>query len=162
MEGVIMGHLETVRLVRANRGNAERLADISRRAFHTCFACGSPYDEPGGPPGYDSPQAHIRFMKYCHYYEIHYRGKLVGAVMVVRRSAEHCECTGLFVDPDYQNQGIAARAFDLLWERYPEARRWTVGTPACDVRTNHFYPKVGFKKIGADDSGGAWYERIIG
>jgi GNAT superfamily N-acetyltransferase len=154
-------HLQSVCLVRANPANATALADISRRAFHTAMDCGSPYDTPGGPPGYDSPTAHRRFMRECHYYEILYRGKLVGALMVVERGPDHCECTGLFLDPKVQNKGIAARAFELIWERYPQARRWTVNTQAWDRRTNHFYPKVGFQKVGDDGQGGVWYERII-
>ena len=154
-------HLKTVRLVRADPENATILANISRRAFHTAMACGSPYDKPGGPPGYDSPKAHLRFMWDCHYYEIHYRRKLVGAVMVVERAPDHCECTGLFVDPKVQNKGVATRAFELLWERYPKARRWTVNTQAWDLRTNHFYPKLGFQKVGDDGQGGVWYERAV-
>lgn len=156
-----MVDLESIKLLQAKASNAERLAELSKRAFHSAFECGSPYDEPGGPPGYDSPQAHRRFMKECHYYEIHYQDTLVGALMVFPRSPTHCECTGLFVDPDYQNQGIATRAFELIWHRYPNAKRWTVNTQEWDVRTAHFYPKVGFKKSTPDNHGGVWYEKII-
>ncbi len=157
-----MEHPEAVKLVLASESNAEKLADMSKRAFHTSFHCGSPYDEPGGPPGYDSPSAHIGFMKDCHYYEIYYQDILVGALMVLEHAGENCECTGLFVDPDHHNHGIATRAFELIWKLYPKAKRWTVNTQVWDVRTNHFYPKVGFKKIGKDGQGGVWYERITG
>lgn len=153
--------METVKLIRASEENAEKLAELSKRAFHTCLDCGAPTDKPGGPPGYDSPKAQRRFMKECHYYEIYYQSRIVGALMVFQRSLDHCECTGLFVDPDYHNRGIATRAFELIWDQYPEAKRWTVNTRAWDVRTNHFYPKVGFKKTGYDNTGGVWFERIV-
>ena len=72
--GEVAVEQQTIRLVKARAQHAAELADISKRAFHTDVHCGSPYDAPGGPPGYDSPRAHARFMKECDYYEI-LRGK---------------------------------------------------------------------------------------
>lgn len=150
--------MKAVTLVRASEKNAEELADISRRAFHTDLHVGSPGGE-SGPPGYDSPEAQVRFMNGCDYYEIRYGDVLVGAIMVLQKSAAHYECCGLFVDPEYHNRGIATRAFELIWTMYPHAKRWTVGTPAWNERTNHFYQKLGFVKAGVDGPDGIVYER---
>jgi GNAT superfamily N-acetyltransferase len=141
----ILELLESVRIVEASEENAERLADVSERAFHTDIECGSP--EKGGPPGYNSPEAQVSFMRGCDYYEIYYCDELVGALMVLRKEDQQYECCGLFVDPEYHNRGIATRAFELVWPRYPDARLWTVETPAWNTRTNHFYSKVGFVKV---------------
>ena len=153
---------QTIRLVKARTQHAAKLADISRRAFHTDVNCGSPYDTPGGPPGYDSPRAHARFMRECDYYEILRDKALVGAVMAIRRAPRQYECTGLFVDPDCHNQGIATGAFDLLWQEYPLAKRWTVRTPAWNARTRHLYEKLGFVLVGTDGRDGVIYERNCG
>jgi RimJ/RimL family protein N-acetyltransferase len=151
---------KAIRLVKARTQNAEKLADISKRAFHTDRDCGSPYDTPGGPPGYDSPRAHTRFMRECDYYEI-WRGKeLVGAVMAICRAPRQYECTGLFVEPEVHNQGIATRAFDLLWQEYPLAKRWTARTPEWNTRTRHLYEKLGFVLVGKERREGVVYERV--
>jgi RimJ/RimL family protein N-acetyltransferase len=151
---------QTIRLVKARVQDAEKLADISRRAFHTDVHCGSPYDTPGGPPGYDSPRAHTHFMKQCDYWEIRRGKELVGAAMAIRRAPRKYECTGLFVEPEYHNQGIATQAFGLLWQEYPLAKRWIVRTPEWNTRTRHLYEKLGFVLVGTEGRKGVIYERI--
>jgi hypothetical protein len=42
---------------------------------------------------------------------------------------------------------------------FPEARRWTLGTPLWNLRTQHFYEKVGYVKIGMEGSDGVRYEK---
>ena len=148
-----------VKLAKSRPQDAEKLADISKRAYHTDIDCGSPYSKPGGPPGYDSPLAQRRYMLACEYYKILYGGQMVGAVMVKRRAPRVYECTGLFVDPDLHNRGIATQAFELLWEMYPLAKCWRVGTPLWNVRTRYFYEKLGFVLVGTDGRDGALYER---
>jgi len=154
-----MGRVKAVELVKAREEDAEELAEISKRAFHSDVHCGAP--AAGGPPGYDSPAAQIRFMRGCDYYEILYDGGLVGAVMVLKKEEGHYECCGLFVDPQYHDRGIATRAFELVWAAYSDAERWTVGTPAWNARTNHFYPKLGFVKVGTDGADGVIYEKTM-
>jgi GNAT superfamily N-acetyltransferase len=149
----------TIRLVKAKAQDAEKLAELSKRAFHTDMFCGSPSETPSGPPGYDSATAHVRFMKACDYYKILRGTVTVGAIMAKRRAPRRYECTGLFVDPDLHNQGIATRAFDLLWQESPLAKRWIVGTPAWNVRTRHFYEKLGFELVGSDGQDGVIYEK---
>jgi hypothetical protein len=41
------------------------------------------------------------------------------------------------------------------------AKRWTLGTPAWNRRTRHFYKKVGFVEVGEDGHGGILFERRI-
>ena len=155
-----MAQLEAVQLVKAREEDAAGLADISKRAFHTDVHCGSPWGA-SGPPGYDSPEAQLRFMRGCDYYAILVGGVMAGAIMVLEKEDRHCECCGLFVDPEYHNRGIAARAFDLIWAIYPDVQRWTVGTPAWNTRTNHFYQKLGFVRIGEDGPDGVIYEKVV-
>ncbi len=156
---IIMEQLEFIKLVEAREEDANRLADISKRAFHTDVQCGAPGE--GGPPGYDSPKAQARFMKECDYYKILYEEIMAGAIMAIRRRRYHYECCGLFVDPEYHNRGIATKAFEVLWTRYPDAKLWTVETPAWNTRTNHFYTKLGFEKIGKIGSNMNYFEKVI-
>jgi hypothetical protein len=42
-----------------------------------------------------------------------------------------------------------------------KVKRWTLGTPAWNRRTRHFYKKVGFSEIGEDGHGGILLERKL-
>ena len=68
--GIKLEVFEEIKLLRAKEEDAERLAEISKRAFHSDIHYGAP--EEGNPPGYDSPKAQISFMKNCDYYKILY------------------------------------------------------------------------------------------
>lgn len=78
---------EEIKLVRAREEDAERLAEISKRAFHSDIHCGAPKEQ--GPPGYDSPKAQISFMKNCDYFKILYDDVIVGALMVLKKKDQH-------------------------------------------------------------------------
>ena len=106
---------------------------------------------PSGPPGYDSSTAHTRFMKACDYYKILVGTVPVGTIMAKRRAPRTYECTGLFVDPDYHNRGIASNAFEQVMTMYSDAQIWTLGTPEWNVRTKHFYEKLGFVQMKCEE-----------
>jgi GNAT superfamily N-acetyltransferase len=97
----------------------------------------------------------------CDYYKILCGDRILGAIMVLEKEGQCYECCGLFVDPEYHNRGIATRAFDLIWLKYPDAERWIVGTPAWNHRTRHFYQKLGFVKVGTDGPDGVVYEKVM-
>ena len=141
------------------RRDAETLARISERAFHTDVHYGSPGK--GGPPGYDSAAWQARVMRFGDYYKILADDRIVGGIIVFRKKTRQYEVGRIFVDADDQNQGIGTQAFAFLWETYPLAKRWTLGTPAWNRRTRHFYKKVGFVEIGQDEHDGILFERRI-
>jgi GNAT superfamily N-acetyltransferase len=145
---------------KARSKDAEALARASERAFHSDVHCGAPTPE-GGPPGYRSAAWQARMMRISDYYRIVHDGKIVGGIIVFRKGTREYELGRIFVDPDVQNQGIGTAAFEFLWETYPLAKRWTLGTPAWNRRTRHFYKKVGFSEIGPDGHGGILFERRI-
>ena len=153
-----------VTLSLANKEDAEQLAQISRRAFHSDVDVGAPGEE-GGPPGYDSPEFQTNLMRWCDYYKILYDGQIVGGLIVARKGSGHYECARIFVDPEYHNRGIATRAFELAWQMYPDAEIWTLGTPEWNVRTKHFYEKLGFVQVGWTKEEPEWrgrfYEKLM-
>jgi GNAT superfamily N-acetyltransferase len=100
-------------------------------------------------------------MKMADYYRIERAGEVLGGVIVFRRKPREYELGRIFVEPDYQNQGIGTETFELLWQEYPLAKQWSLGTPAWNQRTRHFYKKVGFTEIGEDGRGGVLFERAI-
>jgi len=53
----------------------------------------------------------------------------------------------IYVDPDVQDRGVGQEAMRLMFEAFPEARKWTVGTPSWAIRNQHVYEKVGFVRV---------------
>jgi len=161
-----------VTLEQARMEDATQLAEISKRAFHSDVHVGAPTkgedgspSEGGGPPGYDSPEFQARMMKVCRYYKIIYDGQIVGGLIASRRRPGHYELERIFVDPEYHNRGIATRAFEQVSTMYPDAEIWTLGTPEWNVRTKHFYEKLGFVQIGwtkdEPEWNGRYYEKLM-
>jgi RimJ/RimL family protein N-acetyltransferase len=144
---------------KARSGDADRLARASERAFHSDIDCGAP--GLGGPPGYNSAAWQSKMMRFGDYYAIEIEGQIVGGLIILRKGTREYEVGRIFVDPDFQNQGIGTEAFQFLWKQYPLAKRWSLGTPAWNRRTRHFYKKVGFTEIGEDGHGGILFERRI-
>ena len=93
--------------------------------------------------------------RMCKYVEI------MGGIIVFRKQAREYELGRIFIAPEYQNQGIGTYAFECLWQSYPMAKRWTLGTPEWNQRTRHFYKKAGFEELGGDRQGGVLFERVV-
>jgi RimJ/RimL family protein N-acetyltransferase len=150
---------------KARPSDAEALALASKLAFHEDVNYGAP-GPPGGPPGYDSAAWQKRMMGIGQYYTILASepgagSQIIGGMIVFRKATREYELGRIFLAPEYQNQGIGTQAFDYLWQTYPLAKRWTLGTPKWNRRTRHFYAKVGFTEIGEDAHGGVLFERKI-
>ena len=149
----------TLRFVKARPNEAGRLAEVSKLAFDYDIHYGAP--GPGGPPGYDSEAWQDRMMRMADYYKILAGTRIVGGIIVLRKGARAYEVGRIFVEPEFQDQGIGTEAFEFLWGTYPLAKRWTLGTPGWNQRTQHFYKKVGFVEVGTDRDGGVLFERSI-
>ncbi|MFX0124318.1 MAG: GNAT family N-acetyltransferase [Candidatus Hodarchaeota archaeon] len=151
-----------IKIERAEEKDAEELASISKRAYDSDIEVGA--SGPGGPPGYDSASSQQRFIRFMDYYKILLEKDIVGGLFT-RGGKHHRTLEGIFVDPPHHNKGIASRAMELLWEMYPNVRIWTLGTPEWNVRTRHFYEKLGFIQVGWEkgDSNrrGIWYQKIM-
>jgi GNAT superfamily N-acetyltransferase len=144
---------------KAKASDAAALASASEQAFHSDVHCGAP--SIGGPPGYKSAAWQTKAMRFGDYYTVLKDDRIIGGIIVFRKAPREYELGRIFVDPDFQNRGIGAQAFEFLWETYPLAKLWTLGTPAWNRRTRHFYRKVGFREIGEDAHGGILFERRI-
>ncbi|MHA1903221.1 MAG: GNAT family N-acetyltransferase [Candidatus Thorarchaeota archaeon] len=149
---------------RADVEDAEILTETCKRAYDSDSEVGAP--GPGGPPGYDSLEWNISRIKnrYLQYYNILKGDQIVGGFIVGDRGPGYQVCERIWVDPDYMRKGIGARTFELIWEKYPSADLWALGTPEWNVRSNPFYQKIGFVQIGTTHENtwnGIYYEKKI-
>jgi RimJ/RimL family protein N-acetyltransferase len=151
-----------LRFEKAKPEDAKALTQASGRAFDNDVNYGAPGK--GGPPGYKYDMWQIRMMSRGHYYKIILDegvALIIGGIIVFQNAFGDCELGRIFIDPEYQNQGIGTQAMAFLEQAFPEARRWTLGTPAWNLRTQHFYEKVGYVKIGTEGRDGIRYEKWI-
>ncbi len=144
--------------------DAEILTETCKRAYDSDSEVGSP--GPGGPPGYDSVEWNTSRIKnqYLQYYKILKGIDIVGGFIAGDRGPGYQVCERIWIDPDYMRKGIGKRTFELIWERYPSADLWALGTPEWNVRTNPFYQKIGFVQIGTTHEhiwSGNYYEKRI-
>lgn len=144
---------------KARSQDAAALADVSKRAFDSDVTCGAA--GPGGPPGYDSAAWQRKMVRLGDYYAMVLNGRIIGGMIVFRKAPREYELGRIFVDPEFHNRGIGAQAFEFLWTQYALAKRWTLGTPAWNRWTRHFYKKVGFSEIGEDAHEGILFEKVI-
>jgi len=139
-----------IELVQAREEDLEELTKICIRAFHTDIDCGAP--EVGGPPGYDDISYQRRVLERAHeYLKIVMDGSMVGGFLVLQDAEDEFYLSQLSLDPSCYRQGVGTRAMELMFERYPQARRWTTDTPAWNTRTRPFYEKLGFRNYKEED-----------
>lgn len=152
-----------IRFKEATSDDAEILAELSSKAFHTDAEVFG-FEQPGGPPGYDSPEFQNWAMRTLTYYKILYNEEIVGGIILDTGKLDHHILERIFVDPRYHNKGIATKAMILIFNEYTNVI-WTLGTPEWNARTRHFYEKLGFYQVGWDDGEpelgwrGIWYQR---
>ena len=86
-------------------------------------------------------------MRAGRYYKILVDRQIVGGLIVFPRAIREYELGRIFIHADFQNQGIGTQAMDFMFGEFPLAKTWTLGTPAWNRRTRHFYEKVGFEQV---------------
>jgi replication factor A1 len=154
----------TITLQRAEIKDADELTITCKRAFDSDSEFRAP--GPGGPPGVDSVEWNIRMIKHRHlqYYKILERENIIGGFIVGDRGPNYQVCERIWIDPAHMRKGMGTETFELIWEKYPSADLWVLGTPEWNTRTNPFYQSIGFVQIGKthDHSwDGIYYEKRI-
>lgn len=150
-----------IQLVPATEDDAGILALVSQRAYEQ--ACEQHEQDVWGPRGYKSAKDHLYYIEKLETYCIVYEEVVVGGIILSENGFEHKELVRLFVDPDFQDKGIASDAFNMLMELSP-AKAWTVGNPEWNKKTKGFLESNGFQKIGTINTDPAvtdWYRKEL-
>jgi ribosomal protein S18 acetylase RimI-like enzyme len=137
---------------RAAPADAEALVRVQMAAFHDDARL-YPGIEMGGPPGYDSVEVALEKIKQDIFYKIVADGQIIGTVIVMDKGAGHFHLDVICVDPAYHGRGIGAQAMQFI-EAVCPAAKWSLHTPGYALRNQHFYEKLGYVKMGAEDHDG--------
>ena len=127
----------------ASRAHARLLTAIQIESFAEQV---KQYDFP--PPGYDSVNHQIRWMKQHHYFEILCGEEIIGGAIVRQIDKDTAYILRIFVRSDWQNRGVGSRTMALLERRFPRITKWQLDTPYLSFQNHHFYEKLGYRRIG--------------
>jgi GNAT superfamily N-acetyltransferase len=150
-----------IQLIQATEDDAGILALVSQRAYeHASELYGK---EIWGPRGFKSVKDHIYYIEKLETYCILYMDVVVGGIIISENGYEHKELVRIFIDPDFQDKGIASDAFNIVMKLSP-AKAWTVGNISWNEKAKGFLESNGFQKIGTINTEPAttdWYRNEI-
>ena len=111
-------------------------------------------EEAGGPAGYDNGDFFRQWLFGAEAsvgWKFLLDGKVIGGMIVwVFESNENCLGV-IFIDPDYQDQGLGKEAIQWMEAKYPDTKVWRLETPEWQVKNRHFYGKTcGYKLVGQE------------
>jgi len=131
---------------------AERVPE-RQRSGRTAVQCGVVCRSAGGvggPSGYDSVDWTLWAMKTGIYFKILAGDKIIGGVILFDMHNRHFNLGRIFVDPDWQNQGIGSQAVCFVERTFRYIKTWSLDTPEWATRNHHFYEKLGYVKVGEE------------
>jgi len=109
--------------------------------------------ESGGPPGYDNGDF-FREWLLPHDESVGFKilagEEIIGGIIVWILPDGHNILGTVFVDPEYQDQGVGQRTWQFIERTYPETISWRLGTPAWATKNHYFYEKCGFVIVESD------------
>ena len=97
----------------------------------------------GGPPGHDTVESHVYWIKRHDYFKCVVGGKIVGGC-IVKKHRSHFELFGIFLDSGYIGRGIGSKFLQDVMKQYPAEALWILETPDYATRNQRFYERNGF------------------
>jgi len=120
--------LDNISFVKAFLEDAAELTAISIRAFHSDVSVGSP--EEGGPPGYNSINFHKKMIEESTlFYKIICGIRTIGGFWFFRKGSDTAYFARIFIDTEFQRNGVGIDFFEFLFKSYPAIKQWTLETP---------------------------------
>jgi len=145
----------------ATENQTGQLANISKAAFDTDITVGCPGI--GGPPNYDSEKWHMYMLKGKKLYAITADNQVIGGLLLFRDGQDRSNMNlgRIFIDPLYHRKGYGIEAMSMLEKIFPEITKWTLETPAWNIRTKNFYKKIGFIEMKSE-GGSVYFQKRLG
>ena len=128
--------------------DVDTMINISNEAFYEDYVTYGEY------PGYNrTRESMLQTIHETDAY-IFYNGKIPVATVTVRERENACYYIGtLCVIPEYQHKGIGRLALQKVREMYPQAKTFTLKTPADKIRNIEFYERQGYKIVSENMDG---------
>lgn len=107
----------------------------------------------GGPPGYNNGDFFRQWLlpyQESVGYKVSSGDSLIGGIIVWILPEGHNILGTIFVDPDWQDQGIGQRIWAFIKQTCPDAKSWRLGTPPWAIKNHYFYERCGFLRVDED------------
>jgi GNAT superfamily N-acetyltransferase len=115
--------------------------------------------ERGGPEGYDNGDFFHKWLfgyKETNGYKVLCQGHVIGGIIVWILPERHNILGTVFIDSDFQDQGVGTQAWQFIESRYPDTKSWRLSTPKWATKNHYFYEtKCGFQRVEKDSILGA-------
>ncbi|WP_404469760.1 GNAT family N-acetyltransferase [Sutcliffiella horikoshii] len=98
------------------------------------------------PPGYDSVHTTRYMIEELTYYKIMADGQLVGGIILTLTGSRFGRVDRIFIDPDFQGQGLGSEVIRLVEEAHPTVTTWDLETSPRQKGNLHFYEKMGYDR----------------
>lgn len=112
-------------LERAIKSDASKLAEIQKVSFDDESKHFN-NNEICGPLGYDSVSWQEEMMHNCEYFKVLYNGEIIGGAiaMIFIESNQVHNLGRIFIDPNYQNQGLGKKVMKKIEGSFPDSTKW--------------------------------------
>lgn len=136
-------------LTKAGTSDVLVINSISKRAFDSDIVVGAP--SKAGPPGYRSVNFHVQMAKADHLYKLSVDGLIVGGAILFVDGLQ-LNIGRIFVDPEYFRKGYGIFIMQEIERIFSDVIEIFLDTPVWNIRTNAFYPKLGYTEYKRDDA----------
>lgn len=137
----------SLQFMKAGTADALVLNAISKRAFDSDVQVGAP--SAGGPPGYMSLKYHMKMAKSGHLFKLTENCLIIGGA-VLFRNGDTLNIGRIFIDPKHFRKGYGTLMMREIEAQFPDAKLFTLDTPAWNTRTNTFYAGLGYSEVKRD------------
>ena len=140
--------MTNLQFLKASTSDALTLNCISKQSFDSDTEVGAP--SAGGPPGYMSLKFHMKMARSGHLYKLAENGLIVGGAILFPEG-DTLNIGRIFISPEHFHKGYGIYMMHEIEAMFPEAKTFTLDTPAWNTRTNSFYTKLGYTESGRSD-----------
>lgn len=142
--------MSLITIAKATITDAEKLTEIKKRTFDEELKKWLPNQENVvdyniQPPGYTSIEMTKYMIRELEYFKILRDKEIVGGIIITISGASYGRIDRIFIDPNYQGNGIGSRAINLIEDEFPNVRTWDLETSGRQINNHYFYEKMGYR-----------------
>ncbi|GGA86423.1 N-acetyltransferase [Ornithinibacillus halotolerans] len=82
------------------------------------------------------------------HYTILLEQEIIGGIDIRNLGDGRYRLNRIFLAGAHQNKGFGTHIMQLIENEFPNAKTWNLDTPHLNIRNQHFYEKLGYKKVG--------------
>jgi ribosomal protein S18 acetylase RimI-like enzyme len=92
---------------------------------------------------------HMKMAKSGHLFKLTQNGLIIGGA-VLFRNGDTLNIGRIFIDPKHFRKGYGTLMMREIEAQFPDAKLFTLDTPAWNTRTNAFYTGLGYSEVKRD------------